>query len=126
MDPKRNPEELIPRALMPAASPLIRGELRTDALGRSLVLLIAARRHYLNRRQWPASAEALVPKHLTAVPPDPLTGKPMRLVKKGDRLIAYSLGVDGRDDGGEVAGSSRQDVEKSADVGFELSTNRAR
>ncbi len=126
VDPKRNPEELIPRALMPAASPLIRGELRTDALGRSLVLLIAARRHYLNRRQWPASAEALVPKHLTAVPPDPLTGKPMRLVKKGDRLIAYSLGVDGRDDGGEVAGSSRQDVEKSADVGFELSTNRAR
>jgi len=130
VDPKRNPEELIPRALMPSASPLIRalirGELRTDALGRSLVLLIAARRHYLNRRQWPASAEALVPKHLTAVPPDPLTGKPMRLVKKGDRLIAYSLGVDGRDDGGEVAGSSRQDVEKSADVGFELSTNRAR
>ena len=67
-----------------------------------------------------------MPRYLPAVPTDPLTGEPMRLVKKGGRLIAYSLGVDGRDDGGEVTGSSGQDVEKSADVGFEVSTNWAR
>jgi len=126
VDPKRSPEEIIPGLLIPATSPLIRGELRTDALGRAVILLIAAKRYALTRGQWPESAEALVPGYLMAVPTDPLTGGPMRLVKKEDRLSAYSLGVDGRDDGGEVAGSSRQDVKKSADVGFELSTRRAR
>src|SRR5688572_22350115 len=35
----------------------------------------------------------------------------MRLVKKGVWIIAYSLGVGGRDEGGEVAGSRRQEVE---------------
>jgi hypothetical protein len=44
----------------------------------------------------------------------------MRLVIKRDKIIAYSLGIDGRDDGGAVSGSSRREVEKSVDVGFAL------
>jgi hypothetical protein len=107
--------------LLPATSSLLHGELRTDALGRSLVLLIAAKRHAMILGRWPSSAEALVPRFLAAVPTDPMTGRPMRLVMKGGKLIAYSLGIDGRDDGGSVAGSSRRVVEKSVDVGFELS-----
>jgi hypothetical protein len=125
-DRKRKPEEIVPDKLFPSTSPLIRGELRTDALGDSLVLLIAARRYDMTHAQWPTSAEVLVPEYLKAVPTDPMTGKPMRLVIKGDRLIAYSSGVNGRDDGGEVAGSSRQGVEKSADVGFGLPIHRTR
>jgi len=49
-----------------------------------------------------------------------LTGRPMRLVLKGDKLVAYSVGIDGRDDRGEVSGSPLRDVQESADVGFVL------
>ena len=126
VDPKRNPEEIIPQLLLPSTAPLIRGELRTDALGQALVILIAADRYSMDHGDWPASPEAMVTRYLKSVPTDPLNGKPMRLIREGDRIIAYSLGVNGRDDGGKVAGSSRQGVEKSPDIGFELSIGRAR
>ena len=45
----------------------------------------------------------------------------MRLVMKGDKIVAYSVGIDGRDDGGLVSGSSSRQVEESADVSFALS-----
>jgi hypothetical protein len=105
---------------------MIDGELRIDALGRALELLIAAERYALIGGDWPKSAEALVPRYLKSVPTDPLTGKPMRLMREGDRLIAYSLGVNGRDDGGKVDGSSSVKVKESADVGFALPIRRPR
>ena len=37
---------------------------------------------------------------LPAVPPDPFDGKPMRLAKIGGNPVVYSVGKDGRDDGG--------------------------
>jgi len=37
---------------------------------------------------------------LTAVPPDPFDGKPMRLVLVEGKPVVYSVGKDGRDDGG--------------------------
>jgi hypothetical protein len=122
---RKKPEEIFPRLMLPSISPLIHGELRTDTLGRALVLLIAAKRHALAHGRWPSSAGALMPQFLAAVPTDPLTGRPMRLLMKGDELIAYSPGLDGRDDGGAVSGSSRREVEKSADVGFALSIHGA-
>jgi hypothetical protein len=61
-DRKPDPAVRVARLLLPATSSLAHGELRTDALGRSLVLLIAAKRHALIHRRWPSSADALVPR----------------------------------------------------------------
>jgi len=125
-DGKLNPEDALVVSLAPSLRHIIEGELRIDALGRALELLIAAERYALIGGDWPKSAEALVPRYLKAVPTDPLTGKPMRLVRERDRLIAYSLGVNGRDDGGKVDGSSDVKVKESADVGFALPIPRPR
>ncbi|MBN2579275.1 MAG: hypothetical protein JXB10_09815 [Pirellulales bacterium] len=50
----------------------------------------------------PATLDDLVPEFLPAVPQDPFTGKPLvyRRTPKGYKL--YSLGPDGKDDGGQV------------------------
>ncbi len=39
---------------------------------------------------------------LTTVPIDPYDGKPLRLSIVGGQLVIYSVGKDGKDDGGRV------------------------
>lgn len=50
--------------------------------------------------RYPERLEALVPSVLTEVPLDPFTGKPLLYRLSGDELLIYSVGSNGRDDGG--------------------------
>lgn len=62
---------------------------------------IALKRHELGEGRWPTTLDALIPKYLPGAPVDFMNGKPLcyRLDPSvGYRL--YSVGLDGRDDGG--------------------------
>ncbi len=70
---------------------------------RSIVLCaIALKRYSLRHGKSPESLDALVPEFLHSVPIDYMDGKPMRYrLKKDSSFILYSVGEDGKDDGGD-------------------------
>jgi len=55
--------------------------------------------------QFPPALDALVPKYLPSVPPDPMAagGQPLRYLARDDDSIVYSVGVNGIDDQGNTA-----------------------
>ena len=56
---------------------------------------------YKNRTgRYPENLETLLPEYLTEIPVDPFTGKPLVYQIENDRLLIYSLGSNGKDDGG--------------------------
>jgi len=79
---------------------------RAEALLRSLAATLALRAHRLDHPDGPppTALDALVPAYLKAVPADPFGTGPLRLKVSGDAVTVYSVGPDGRDDGGVPAG----------------------
>lgn len=50
---------------------------------------------------YPADVQQLVPRELPALPQDVFDGKPLRIKSGPSGLMVYSVGADGRDDGGQ-------------------------
>lgn len=48
----------------------------------------------------PATLNELIPRYLQAIPEDPLVGRPLRFRPLPDGYVVYSVGPDGKDDGG--------------------------
>ncbi|HWQ92835.1 MAG TPA: hypothetical protein VN673_14255, partial [Clostridia bacterium] len=71
---------------------------------RSLVLAaIALKRYGLSNTNPPASLQHLVPAFLSSVPIDYMNGNPIQYRVKPDESVAlYSVGEDGKDDGGDA------------------------
>jgi hypothetical protein len=97
------------------AGPPQGGLLRTHALLRCAVVALAAERYRLAHGDWPRSLTDLVPAYLPAVPLDPFDGQPLRYRRTGTGAVIYSVGEDGRDDGGDPsrpteAGPPRDEV----------------
>jgi hypothetical protein len=90
------------RMLCPAASKVAEAFHRDQALLECTILLVAAERYRRARGHWPETVNELVPAFATAVPADPFDGKPLRLVRRPDGLVVYSVGVDGVDNGGNL------------------------
>ena len=64
---------------------------------------VAARRLYLRTGRFPASLDELVSAGLLQkVPTDPFSGKPVLMKVKESEIVIYSVGPDGRDDGGDT------------------------
>ncbi len=72
---------------------------------RSLTLCaIALKRHLTRHGRLPATLDALVPDFLPAVLVDYMDGKPMKYRLNTDGTFTlYSVGGDGKDDGGDAA-----------------------
>jgi hypothetical protein len=70
---------------------------------RAVVLTaIALERYRLRHGSHPESLAELTPTLVSAVPIDPMDGKPLRFRRTEDgRFLLYSIGEDGRDDGGD-------------------------
>jgi len=86
-----------------AAEAALRGETE-----RQLALAaIALKRSQLARGAFPATLDDLVPEFLPSIPRDFMNGKPLhyRLLSDGSFLL-YSVGDDGRDDGGDASAVS--------------------
>jgi hypothetical protein len=67
-----------------------------DALRVQLALELYRRQH----GQWPKRLEELTPEILQEAPVDPFGDRPLIYRRQGDEFIVYSVGKDGRDNGG--------------------------
>jgi hypothetical protein len=77
--------------------------LHDHALLRSGLAAVAAERYRLGHGDWPRALADLVPAYLPAVPLDPFDGQPLRYRRTDGGAVVYSVGEDGRDDGGDLS-----------------------
>ena len=90
----------------------------TDAQIRTAVAALAAERFRIDQGRWPKSLDQLVPRYIPAVPRDPFVNAPLKLLELADGLFIYSVGYDGKDDGGKIDPKLR--LRDGADTGFRL------
>ena len=58
----------------------------------------------------PISLDALVPRFMAKLPPDVVTGQPLKYQRSAEgRVTLYSVGADGRDDGGLVVNAKNHE-----------------
>jgi hypothetical protein len=93
-------DAVVARALVPAVGKVCESGRRKLARVRSLIVLLAVERYRLKDKAWPDGLDHLKPALLAEVPLDPFDGKPIRYRKLADGVVAYSVGQDGKDDGG--------------------------
>ena len=70
--------------------------------GASIAAIAVARYRLDHNQQLPPSLDALVPQYLKAIPIDPFTDAPIRYVSRPGEYAVYSVGRDGKDDGGDL------------------------
>jgi hypothetical protein len=62
---------------------------------------VAVERYRVAKGNLPSRLDELVPEFLTVVPSDPFDGRPLRYKKLVKGYVVYSVGEDGKDDGGD-------------------------
>jgi len=83
---------------------IIRGTLRAQVQQQMAVTAIALQRYRLRNGKLPADLGALVPDLLKTLPRDSMDGKTLRYKLQPDGgFLLYSVGEDGKDDGGSPA-----------------------
>ncbi|MFM8732376.1 MAG: hypothetical protein ACKOGJ_07675, partial [Phycisphaerales bacterium] len=103
MDPVRL---LLPRLLMPALGRASVTMAVDQARCEAVAAVCAVLRFRADTGSWPTRGEDLVPKYLpsatcTGAPLDPWTGTPIRVASNANGFRMWSVGEDGRDDGGD-------------------------
>jgi hypothetical protein len=73
--------------------------MQTVVLNRCLQCVLALRAFEMDEGRLPESLDVLVPKYLPVVPEDPFSGAALRWNSSAKRI--YTVGEDGRDDGGD-------------------------
>jgi hypothetical protein len=74
--------------------------ITADAKRRLAVTAVAVCRFRAARGRLPDTLAELSPQFLAILPCDPFDGRPLRMKKTGENLVVYSIGEDGKDDGG--------------------------
>jgi hypothetical protein len=100
-----------------AAAGLAKSFMEADAELRGMVVLIACERWLRRHGHWPQSLQQLVTDYLAQVPEDPFDGKPLRYRRLADGVVVYSIGGNGRDDGGAIR---KEGKTPGDDVGHQL------
>jgi len=81
------------------------------ALERCTRTLVALERFRRDRGgALPASLAELVPRYLPAVPIDPMIDAPLHYRVQADAYVVYSVGLDQRDDGGDLTSEVRRET----------------
>ena len=95
------PSDLYNSLIMPYFSKVRTREVDADTQNALLLTALALRAYKLVHGEYPAALSALVPEYLKAVPLDPfaLSG-PLSYKLRGANFVLYSVGPDGKDDGG--------------------------
>lgn len=96
-----DPRTFIAARLLPATTGVIHKAHRVEAALRMARIACALERHWLDRGTYPEALAGLVPGYLAEVPVDWMSGGPHGYRRTGDgRFLLWSVGPDGRDDGG--------------------------
>ncbi|HZY86568.1 MAG TPA: hypothetical protein VFE78_17165 [Gemmataceae bacterium] len=106
------------RDLLWKPSNLIRGPLWIHAKCQCAVVGLAVERYRREHQRWPASLADVpgLPKEMLT---DPLDGRPLRYRRLPDGAVIWSVGLDGKDDGGKLSDNGALDFE-GKDIGFRL------
>jgi hypothetical protein len=86
--------------LIPAIDSALRHAAVLEARQADAIVAIALTRYRLDHGKFPAKLADLVPEYLDAIPIDPFDGNPLRSTFKENEWTIYSIGPDGKDDGG--------------------------
>lgn len=79
-----------------------------EATRRIVITAIALKRYHLKNGSYPSSLADLTPQFVSSVPRDPIDGKPLRYRSMpGGSFLLYSVGLNGKDDGGDGSLSRR-------------------
>jgi hypothetical protein len=119
VEAKQQKRLILSYLLLPGMEMLCGAPLRDQAQLSCVLAALAAERFRLAHQRWPKNLQELCPKYLAQVPIDPFDGKPLRLAQKKDGIAIYSVGKDGRDDGGEILNPAQADG-KNSDLGLRL------
>lgn len=111
-------EGMLTRSLIPAMSKVGEACRRKQAQVRCLVTLVAVERYRVKNGKWPEQLEALTPGFLSELPTDPYDGKRVRMARRADGIVVYSVGMDKRDDGGKL--NRQQPNAPGTDLGYQL------
>jgi hypothetical protein len=99
---------LLSAMVIPNTSKAVQTTVRHETLRRLTVTAIALQRFHLRHQRWPETLAELVPEFLASVPIDPLNAEPFRYRREADGgFVLYSVGEDGRDDGGDAAPTAK-------------------
>jgi hypothetical protein len=106
--------------ILPINSSMVWMSYESQALMGALRVLLAAERCRLARGHWPESLDDLVPTYLPRVPRGPYSDAPLRFVRKPDGVVAYAVGLRGRDNGGRLRLNFERTRDPEYDVGAQL------
>lgn len=77
-------------------------DVRNDAQNTLLITALALRAYRMERGHYPETLQELSPSYLKRMPVDPFAlRKPLCYRRNGAKYVLYSIGPDGRDDGGK-------------------------
>jgi hypothetical protein len=102
------PKDPLNRVILPVFSGARFVFALRDARSRIVQTRLACRVYLLERGSPPPDLKALVPRYLPSVPPDPFSPNPLVYRGTGGRIVVYSRGPDGDDDGGKDIGPNVQ------------------
>ena len=111
------PKDLVSQILLPVYSRVRLNEVSSDTQNALLVTALALQAYRQDHKAYPASLAALAPGYLRAVPVDPfaLSG-PLRYKTVGVKYMLYSVGPDGRDDGGTAIFDATKPAPSPSDI----------
>ena len=91
---------ILSRQLLPALGRCVVEDIKNTAGLRVAATAMAVERLRLASGALPKALGDLVPKYLAKIPTDPFDGKPLRFKKLDKGYVVYSIGPNGKDDGG--------------------------
>jgi len=86
--------------LVPANAKAGNSAFRAQTHCEMVVAAVALKRYHLRHKKFPKSLDGLVPEFVSKVPIDYMDGRPLRYRPDGDQFVLWSVGLDGKDDGG--------------------------
>jgi hypothetical protein len=103
------PGDIVNRNLLPVfAVARFRDVYESETQNELLLVTLALRAYRLEHGAYPDTLAELVPAYLTRVPSDPFAlGGPLRYRREGGNYRLYSVGPDGKDDGGQPVDARR-------------------
>ena len=107
--------------LLPALETAIIKEANSLAQVRAAQTALSVERFRLQHGTLPNKLDELVPQFLSAVPPDPFDGQPLRYRRLEKGFVIYSIGSDGEDNGGRERPAAAKSTDKTPfDITFTI------
>jgi len=97
---------------------------RAEQQHQSCIIAAALAAHFADHKKYPDKLNDLVPKYLAKVPDDLFNSKPLNYKKTDRGYLFYSVGINGKDDGGKLfTDEIRNDEARGDDLGVRMPRN---